>query len=74
MQRTFYTSNDFYIIRVNAVLFLLVFQTPVSPQALERMKLKLSFSPCKESTSFLLTNLAFMSLGKVKLTQEKLFL
>lgn len=31
MQRTFYTSNDFYIIRVNAVLFLLVFQTPVSP-------------------------------------------
>lgn len=74
MQRTFYTSNDFYIIRVNAVLFLLVFQTPVSPQTLERMKLKLSFSPCKESTSFLLTNLAFMSLGKVKLTQEKLFL
>lgn len=30
-QRTFYTSNDFYIIRANAVLFLLVFQMPVSP-------------------------------------------
>lgn len=36
------------------------------PQTLERMKLKLSFSSCKASTSFLLTNLAFMSLGKVK--------
>ena len=38
------------------------------------MKRKLSFSLYKESTSFLLTNLAFMSLGKVKLIQEKLFL
>ena len=30
-QRTFYTSNYFYIIRANAVLFLLVFQIPVFP-------------------------------------------